>query len=87
VNCQPGATMGLPAIRFEGEQVFLCEEGELEVQLDGEQHVLRAGDTLHFKAELPHHWSNKSDAPARFLVIGTLLPNMRRTAGGDDGAH
>lgn len=74
---QPGGTMGHQTIHFEGEQLLMCESGELAVRVDGERFELSAGDALHFKAELPHAWSNESDRPAQFLIIGTLPSTMR----------
>jgi transcriptional regulator with XRE-family HTH domain len=74
---QPGGTMGHQSIHFEGEQLLMCESGELSVRVDGERYELTAGDALHFKAELPHSWSNESDQPAQFLIIGTLPSAMR----------
>jgi len=72
----PGGGVDRP-IRFDGEQLILCESGSLTVTIDETRYELSAGSTLHWKAQLPHTWSNESDAPVQFLVIGTLPKGMR----------
>lgn len=40
-------------------------EGELEVTVDGQTHVLAAGDVLQFAADRPHRYHNPGTGPAR----------------------
>ncbi|MBW2232046.1 MAG: helix-turn-helix transcriptional regulator [Deltaproteobacteria bacterium] len=65
------------SIRFDGEQLMLCESGTLTVTVDDTRYELSAGATLHFKARLAHSWSNEGDEPVQFLIIGTLPRGMR----------
>lgn len=51
-------------IMLEGEAVLIEDDGE---------HMLRAGDAATWTAGTPngHHIVNRSDAPARYVIIGT----------------
>ncbi|MEA5125656.1 cupin domain-containing protein [Xanthomonas floridensis] len=53
--------------------------GEVMLQLDGEQHVLRAGQSLHVPPGSTHQMHNLSDEQARFLVISTPFGRSEAT--------
>jgi len=76
VTHPPGGGIERP-IRFDGEQLLLCERGNLTVTIDDDRYVLSTGDTLHWKARRPHTWLNESDEPVQFLIVGTLPAGMR----------
>jgi transcriptional regulator with XRE-family HTH domain len=76
VTVHPGVSGG-EDVRYEGEELVWVEEGEVTFRVDGRDVVLGAGDGLHFKARMPHGWRNASDAPARFVVVGTLPRELR----------
>jgi len=78
VEHQPGASMGPVPIHFDGEGLILGLAGELTVTIADDRYVVQAGDSLHWKARLPHSWANESDAPTTFLIVGTLPQDMRR---------
>jgi transcriptional regulator with XRE-family HTH domain len=50
-----------------GEEFCYVLSGFLEVTVDDRPHVLRAGDTIHFKATQPHQIRNLSSEPVRTL--------------------
>ncbi len=56
---------------------MICEEGQVTYRVGGEDYVLEAGDTLHFKAALPHQWWNSGDTPARFVIAGSYPKGLR----------
>lgn len=78
VTVHPGVSSGRAPIQFEGEELVLCERGQVVFRVGDEETRLRAGDSLHFKASLPHSWHNASRSPARFLIVGTLPQQLRR---------
>ena len=82
VTLHPGESSGTGDIQYDGEELVLCEEGEVVFRVGASEHRLRAGDTLHFKAALPHAWRNDGNAPARFVVTGTLPHQFRRAMRG-----
>lgn len=73
---EPGSGSGEP-MSYGGEEVLLCEEGELTVTLGDREYVIGPGDSLHFKGTTPHRWKNHGARPVRFLVLGTLPKALR----------
>ncbi|WP_244557413.1 helix-turn-helix domain-containing protein [Devosia lucknowensis] len=59
-------------VSHEGEEILYVLEGAITQRLDGEDMLMRAGDSLHFRGNRPHSWSNHTDQPARLLWTGTL---------------
>jgi quercetin dioxygenase-like cupin family protein len=59
-------------VAHEGEEILYVLEGAITQRLDGEEMVMNAGDSLHFRGNRPHSWSNHTDQPARLLWTGTL---------------
>ncbi|MCW5721676.1 MAG: cupin domain-containing protein [Devosia sp.] len=59
-------------VAHEGEEILYVLDGSITQRLDGEEMVMNAGDSLHFRGNRPHSWSNHTDQPARLLWTGTL---------------
>ena len=59
-------------VAHEGEEILYVLEGSITQRLDNEEMVMSAGDSLHFRGNRPHSWSNHTDQPARLLWTGTL---------------
>jgi transcriptional regulator with XRE-family HTH domain len=59
-------------VAHEGEELLYVLEGAITQRLDGAEMVMEAGDSLHFRGNRPHSWSNHTDRPARLLWTGTL---------------
>lgn len=59
-------------VAHEGEEILFVLDGSITQRLDGEDMVMNAGDSLHFRGNRPHSWSNHTDRPARLLWTGTL---------------
>jgi len=79
ITHEPDTGSGSGLIRHDGEQLIVAEVGELSFRVGEHEYLLRAGDTLHFKATLAYGWQNRGTEPARFLIIGTL-PRVLRAA-------
>ncbi len=77
IHLQPDASSGRAPIHYEGEEIVVCEKGRVTFTIGGDDHELEAGDSLHFKAHLPHSWQNRSRREARFTVTGTLPAKFR----------
>ena len=71
-------------VSHEGEELLFILEGAITDRLDDEEMILHAGDSLHFRGNRPHSWSNHTSAPARVLWTGTL-PIFRSRLGGSLG--
>jgi transcriptional regulator with XRE-family HTH domain len=72
VTLEPGASSGSDPIQYEGEELVVCEEGFVKFRVGEEEYALQAGDSLHFRACIPHSWYNDSEHASRFTVTGTL---------------
>ncbi len=83
----PGSGLFQDGFHFRGELLIVCESGEVDVSVEGKEYVLGAGDSLHFKAELPHGWTNRGDESAVLTVIGQLPPALRAVLEGDAEAQ
>ncbi len=62
-----GADMGEPIVRppRPGDKFLHVIEGVLQIELNEETHVLRRGDSIHFKASIPLKLLNLGDKPCR----------------------
>jgi transcriptional regulator with XRE-family HTH domain len=54
-----------------GEEVGYVLEGEIELTVDGHRYRAKAGDSFHFRSELPHGYRNVCVKPARVIWINT----------------
>ena len=61
-----------PGIEVVGDELAIGLQGEVEFHIGGDQFVLRAGDSLHFKSSLPHSWRNAGGRTARMIVVGSM---------------
>jgi transcriptional regulator with XRE-family HTH domain len=51
--------------------------GVLALVVDGTRHQLRAGDSVTFDADLPHHFENDGEEATRFLAV--IAAGLRRS--------
>ena len=49
-------------------ELLLVIEGELTLELDGDPHLVCAGDAIAFVADRPHAYRNQGDAPLRYAL-------------------
>jgi len=74
-----GAKSGRQPMVHSGEELVYCLEGQMQYVIDGKTYKLGAGDSLHFKAHLPHLWHNTNNGASRMLLVvipprGTTRP-------------
>jgi transcriptional regulator with XRE-family HTH domain/predicted Fe-Mo cluster-binding NifX family protein len=81
VCLKPGMGSGERNIVHTGHEFVYCLEGCIRYQVDDEEYILKAGDSLVFEAHMPHCWENNSEKDAKILLI--LSPtDERETPGG-----
>ena len=51
--------------------------GVVSLVVDGVRYELRAGDSVTFDADLPHHFENEGEEQARFLAV--IAAGLRRS--------
>jgi transcriptional regulator with XRE-family HTH domain len=77
----PGAVTGGaddPPIHEPGSrETAVVLEGTATLAVDGERHQLRAGDSVTFDADLPHHFENNGEQPAELLAV--VAAGLRRS--------
>ena len=66
---EPLADSGPMPMNHPGEELVIVTEGELVFTIDGEKHSVRAGDSIHFRTQLPHSWANPDETPARAIWL------------------
>jgi uncharacterized cupin superfamily protein len=59
-----------------GEEFAMVLEGTLKFVIEGEEYQLEKGDSIGFKAALPHRWENTSTQQARILWVVSPPPNV-----------
>lgn len=58
----------------EGEEFIYVLEGTLTLFLDGEQHELYPGDSIHYNSSRNHNWANYTNKMVRIVVVATPNP-------------
>jgi len=76
VTLEPGALSSLRHWHQHEDEFVMVTEGECSLVQDAGETVMRPGDCAAFPAGCPdgHHFINRSDQVARFLVVGTKAP-------------
>ena len=55
----------------EGEEFLFVLRGEFKIALDGEQYLLKRGDSFYFESATPHTWSNPGKTETWVLWVNT----------------
>jgi transcriptional regulator with XRE-family HTH domain len=76
VTLEPHASSGALPIVHTGHEFVFCLEGRLTYEIEGQEYLLEAGDSLLFEAHLPHRWMNSDYRPSRSLLV--LCPSDER---------
>ena len=67
----PGSDTGQEMLTHQGEEAGLLVAGSLELTVNGQVHVLAAGDSYYFDSNKPHSFRNPFDEPARLISATT----------------
>jgi uncharacterized cupin superfamily protein len=81
VMLAPGALSSLRHWHEREDEFVMVTEGECTLIDDTGAHVMRPGDCAAFPAgdQNGHHFVNRTDAPAAFLVVGSRMDPERAT--------
>jgi len=55
----------------DGEEFLYVLRGELEITVDGEEYLLKPGDSFYFESSTPHHWKNPGRKETLLLWVNT----------------
>lgn len=65
----PETHSGSERMSHPGEELVHVLEGSVVFDLDGEEHRLAQGDSLHFRCDIPHRWTNPGKDKAVLLWV------------------
>ena len=73
---EPYCDSGEGGMVHTGEEFAMVLEGSLDFVIEGEEFHLGKGDSLSFKASMPHSWKNINNQQAKVLWIVSPPPNV-----------
>ena len=73
---EEGCSSGDGGMVHTGEEFALILEGALELVIDGERYELEEGDSIVFKASLPHRWRNLHQGKTHVLWVVSPAPSL-----------
>lgn len=59
-----------------GEEFALVIKGRMAFVIEGDHYLLEEGDSLTFKASLPHRWENRSEGETVVMWVVSPAPNV-----------
>ncbi len=68
---QPGADTGSEMLQHEGQECGVLVSGHMELTIDGQVHLLQAGDGYYFPSNLPHRFRNIGAGAAEVISANT----------------
>lgn len=73
---EQGCDSGEGGMVHTGEEFATVLEGGIEFVIDGQDYQLAPGDSIGFKASLPHRWKNTHSGQTRVLWVVSPPPNV-----------
>jgi transcriptional regulator with XRE-family HTH domain len=70
VTLAPGMVQD-PVFNHPGEEFYYVLEGAVIISVDGKEHLVKVGDSIHFPSHLPHFWQNPLDHTSKILCVLT----------------
>jgi mannose-6-phosphate isomerase-like protein (cupin superfamily) len=66
---QGGSTGDEQYVHGDSEELMVVISGRVLCQLENKEHVLSAGDSIHYRSSMPHRVVNVGDEPAEVLWV------------------
>ncbi|MDY0191489.1 MAG: cupin domain-containing protein [Desulfuromonas sp.] len=73
---EAGCTSGEGEMVHAGEEFAIILDGSMEFIIEGTVYPLVRGDSLSFKANLPHRWTNNTHSKTKVLWVVSPAPNI-----------
>jgi len=73
---EEGVSSGEGAMVHTGEEFALVQRGKIEFTVGGDTYLLEEGDSLAFKASIPHSWRNLYEDKTVVLWVVSPAPNV-----------
>ncbi|UCG51666.1 MAG: helix-turn-helix transcriptional regulator [Candidatus Latescibacterota bacterium] len=71
VELEPGLTHNMEPLSHTGEELIHILKGVVEINVADNRHLLKEGDSIHFKSKEPHTIRNIGDGHARILWVAS----------------
>ena len=72
MHLDPGGVLQYAHPEHEGEATLYCSHGEVQFSVEGEEHTLHEGDSVHFTDEFgPRSENSSCDTPAELILVST----------------
>lgn len=62
-----GANSGVKLLKHPGEELVYVLSGRVRFTVGNDEYSLKAGDSLHFSGDVPHHWENLGKITAQLI--------------------
>jgi transcriptional regulator with XRE-family HTH domain len=82
---EEGCSSGDGVMVHNGEEFALVVKGQVEFFIEGDCFLLEEGDSLTFKASLPHRWHNRHAGQTIVMWVVSPAPNVSQTSDGTGG--
>ena len=70
VRVAPGGKSGPDEpIIYRGEEIVIGVKGRVAFEIRGQRYIVRSGDVLHLKGDVPHSWENRGPGEALMQMI------------------
>jgi transcriptional regulator with XRE-family HTH domain len=73
---EEGCSSGEGGMVHNGEEFAYVLKGKMQFVIDGESYVLEEGDSIVFKASIPHRWDNLHGGQTEILWVVSPAPNV-----------
>jgi transcriptional regulator with XRE-family HTH domain len=73
---EEGCSSGEGGMVHIGEEFALVLKGRMEFVIEGDHYLLGEGDSLTFKASLPHRWQNLNEGETVVMWVVSPAPNV-----------
>jgi len=77
---EEGCDSGQGGMVHTGEEFALVLQGRMEFVIEGQSYVLEEGDSLVFKASLPHRWVNRHAGQTLVMWVVSPPPDVTQGA-------
>jgi transcriptional regulator with XRE-family HTH domain len=65
---------GVRVHAHDAAEILYVISGELTVQIDGVDHILKAGDSVYLHPLVPHGYAKRGEGPCQAVVVTTAAP-------------
>lgn len=66
---RPGANSGREPMTHPGDEICCVVSGAIRFVMGEERWTLSAGDTIHFKSDMPHRWENAAKGKTEVIWV------------------